>query len=167
MTGFYLDISTDKSHLDDVLASLEDKLNPVGLSMFLSLIVDPFLRNRIEQRFQSEGDDVTGRWHPLAIATQQIRASYGFPPDHPINIRTNKMHAWLVGTQSDIQPNGMGATLTHPPPGASGVLMKKLATAQGGSTNPPTSPRPVIGMNENDLMFITSSLVAWLAQDMI
>lgn len=168
MTGFFVTIETDRSQVDKIMQTLEQRVNPVGLTLFLQTVVDPFLRNRIDQRFGSEGDDVTGTWHPLAQATQMIRAAYGFPPDHPINKRTGQLHAQLVGAQSDVKANGMGATLEHPPPGAlSSVTAKKLATAQGGSSSPRTPARPVLGVNENDLLFVTSSLAAWLTKDII
>lgn len=160
-------ITTDRASVDRALQFLEARLSPVGLVAFLNTVVDPFIRNRIQQRFASEGDDVVGTWHPLAAATQQIRAFYGFPPSHPINQRTGRLESWLVGTSSDVKQFGVGASLQHPPPGSDAILNKKLKTAQSGSSYPPTSPRPVIGVNENDLLFVTSSLVAWLSQDMI
>jgi hypothetical protein len=167
MTGFYVLIESETAEADAVIQALLLRASPVGLSAFLSTIVDPFLRNRIEQRFDNEGDDMSGSWDPLAVATQQIRASYGFPPDHPINVRTGKLKSFLVGTNSDVKANGFGATLQHPPPIADPITAKKLATAQAGSPSPSTPARPVIGVNENDLIFVTSSLAAWLTQDMI
>ncbi len=168
MSGFILDITTDSESFDAVRDNLDRKMDSLGIAAFLSSVVDPFLRNRIDSRFQSEGDEVSGRWHPLAQATQQIRASYGYPPNHPINVRTGKLRSHLVGTRSDVQANGMGATLIHPPPGSGDpVTNKKIKTAQSGSSHPPTPARPVIGINENDLIFITSSLTAYLSQDFI
>lgn len=160
-------ITVDKNSAQHAIDSLNDRLGAIGLVTFLQTVVDPFIRNRIDQRFKGEGDDVVGVWHPLAVATQQIRASYGFPPDHPINVRTSKLRSHLVGTQSDVKAFGIGATLQHPPPGTDAILNKKIQTAQSGSSSPSTPARPVIGVNENDLLFITTSLVAWLSQDMI
>jgi hypothetical protein len=166
--SFFVLIETDASEAVAVLDALMIRSSPVGLSAFLDTVVDPWVRNRIDQRFNSEGDEVSGSWDPLAAATQQIRASYGFPPDHPINVRTGMMRNFLVGTPSDVKPNGFGADLQHPPPGAgSSVMQKKIQTAQSGSSNPNTVARPVVGLNENDMIFITSSLAAWLTQDMI
>ena len=164
---FYVLIETESDEAQKVLDTLEKRMNPVGLSLFLTTVVDPWIRQRIEQRFDEEGDSMSGDWDPLAISTQQIRASYGYPPDHPINVRTGKMRSFLVGTKSDVKPSGIGATLQHPPPVADAVTAKKIATAQGGSSQPPTPARPVIGVDENDLVFVTSSLAAWLTQDMI
>ncbi len=165
--SFHVLIETDSSEADAVIDSLLEKMSPVGLSAFLHTIVDPWVRNRIDQRFANEGDEMSGDWHPLAVSTQQIRASYGYPPDHPINVRTGKMRSFLVGTNSDVKPNGFGATLQHPPPTADPITAKKIATAQSGSSFPPTPARPVVGLDENDLIFVTSSLAAWLTQDMI
>lgn len=62
----------------------------------------------------------------------------------------------------------MGATLIHPPAGsADPITAKKLKTAQSGSSKPSTPARSVVGVNENDLLFITSSLTAYLVEDFI
>lgn len=168
MSNFSITIETDRSRVDAVVQKLESKIEPAGLAMFLQTVVDPFLRNRIDNRFGGEGDDVSGNWHPLAQSTQMIRASYGFPPSHPINKRTGKLHSQLVNSSSDVKPNGFGATLTHPAPGTlDTITTKKLTTAQMGSSRPPTRPRPVLGVNENDLLFVTSSLAAYLIQGII
>jgi len=167
MTGYYVQIDADASEVTKVIQHLQDKLSPTGLSVFLNTMVDPYIRNRIDQRFGSEGDDVSGAWHPLEQATQQIRAAYGYPPDHPINVRTGKMRSFLVHTQSDVQPNGMGATLTHPPLTGDPITLKKIKTAQTGSSSPATPARPVIGLNQNDDLFITSELVVYLTEGMI
>lgn len=166
MTGYYVLIETDTKEVNAVIQQLQDRLSPIGLVTYLNTVVDPFVRERIDQRFGSEGDDVSGAWHPLEQATQQIRAAYGFPPDHPINVRTGKLHSFLVGTPSDVKPDGMGATLEHPPPIADPIIRKKLDTVQAGSASPKTPARPVIGLNQNDLLFITSSLVAYLVEGM-
>lgn len=165
--SFYVLIETDFAHADAVIDSLLVRASPVGLAAFLNTVVAPWVRNRIEQRFDNEGDDVSGSWDPLAAATQSIRASYGFPPDHPINVRTGSLRSFLVGTNSDVKPNGFGADLQHPPPSSDAIMNKKIKTAQSGDPNPRTPARPVMGLNENDLLFITSSLSAWLTQDMI
>jgi hypothetical protein len=166
--SFHVLIEADTDEADAVLAALELRLSSAGLGMFLESVVDPWIRQRISARFASEGDDMSGKWHPLAVATQQIRAYYGHPPDHPINVRSGDLRSFLISEDSDIKMWGGGASLIHPPQGsASPMMAKKIATAQGGSSFPPTPARPVIGVDENDLVFITSSLAAWLTQDLI
>lgn len=164
---FLVDIETDAASAVAVLAHLTMKLSPAGLHTFLDTMVDPFIRARVDQRFASEGDDVVGAWHPLTVATQMIRAAKGYPSAHPINQRSHKMHSFLVNTQSDVKPTGIGATLTHPPPTGDGLMNQKIQTAQAGKSRPRTPPRPVIGVNENDMLFITSELALYLSEDFI
>lgn len=161
-TGFQIDFDVDAAHFNALLAELHLKVSPAGLTTFLNTIVDPFIRSRIDERFASEGDDVTGAWSPLTVATAMIRASQGISPDHPINVRTSKMRDYLVNTQSDVKPTGFDAVLSHPPPTGDAKLNEKIKTAQMGSTSPRTPPRPVIGLNQNDLLFVTSELVIYL-----
>lgn len=164
---WHLAFEVDDKHVQHVLAMLELKLSPSGLTGFMYSHVDPFIRARTASRFAGEGDDVTGAWHPLAKATELIRASKGFTPSHPINERTARLKSVLVGRPGDAKPNGFGATLTYPGPIGDASFWEKMSTAQGGSDNPPTPPRPVIGFNENDMLFVTTELVAWLSEDYI
>lgn len=166
-TRWELTFESDVNDLSGVLASLYLKLSPPGLMAFLQSMVDPWLRMRTDNRFDSEGDDVSGAWHPLTHATQMIRAAGGFPSAHPINVRTGKMKSFLVGQRSDVKPNGLGATLTYPGATADPDLIEKIKVAQQGKAYPRTPPRQVIGVNTNDMLFITSELIAYLAEDYI
>lgn len=161
MTGFYIDIEVEDSDFQAAMALLNFRTSPAGISAFLATVADPYVRARISQRFASEGDDVSGRWHPLTRATESIRTSKGFPPAHPINVRTGKMESFLVNTPGDIKPNPIGATLEHPRP-TDPLTQQKINVAQRGKSRPQTPSRPVLGYNENDLLFFTSSLAAWL-----
>lgn len=167
MGGFEILFESDASSATGVFSSLEDKLDPSGLVSFLETEVDPYIRGRIAGRFSTEGDDVSGRWHPLTRATQYYRARQGYPPAHPINVRTRQMRDFLVHTRSQVRSSGLEVILLHPPPVADSELNRKIATAQGGKSSPGTPPRPVIGVNENDLLFITSSLAAYLIQGIV
>lgn len=162
MTGFNILFEADAASTNAMLAELEKRLSSEGLADFLSDRVDGFLRARIAQRFSGEGDDVSGAWHPLTVATSMIRASQGFPPDHPINVRTGDMRSFLVNSASDVKEHSLGATLKHPPPTTNKFINEKIRTAQQGKSRPRTPPRPVIGVNENDLLFVTSELAAYL-----
>lgn len=166
-TGFQITFETDQKGAWEVLAHLRDRLDPGGLADFLEKVIEPYIKLRIENRFLSEGDDVVGKWHPLAVATHLIRASLGFPPDHPINVRTNEMRNFLVTSRSDIKIQGPEVELTHPPPTGNRGLSEKIKTAQQGKSSPRTQPRAVLGLNENDLLFITSELAAYLVEGTI
>lgn len=165
--GFQITIETDSKSAQGVVDELRDRLDAAGLSQFLEKVVEPFIKLRIENRFGSEGDDVTNAWQPLRVATQLIRASYGFPPDHPINVRTSQMKDFLVNSRSDIKASGADVELIHPPPTGSRSLDDKIKTAQMGKSKPKTPPRPVLGFNENDLLFVTSELAAYLVEGIV
>lgn len=169
MPDFEIAFEAETQHLQGVLRHLDQRLNPDGLGDYLEAKIEPFLQMRIDARFAAEGDDVTGAWHPLKQATEMIRASKGFPPAHPINVRTNKMKHWLVNVPADLIIGGDEAVLIHPPfAGPSDAKTReKIQTAQQGKRSPNTPPRPVLGVNENDLLFITSELVAWITEGYI
>lgn len=77
------------------------------------------------------------------------------------------MKDFLLLSPADIKVQGPEVELTHPGPTGDRSLQEKIQTAQSGSSNPNTRPRPVLGLNENDLLFITSELAAYLTEGMI
>lgn len=165
--GFQVTYDVDAKHFAALLADLTLKVSPPGLATFLNTTVDPFIRARIDARFSGEGDEVVGSWHPLTQATQAIRASQGLPPDHPINVRHGKMKHFLTQSKMDVKPSGFDAVGIHPPPTGDKEMQEKIVTAQMGRNSPRTPPRPVLGVNENDLLFITSELVVYLTAGLI
>lgn len=167
MKGFEVLFETDSSGAQAVFEALNERLESDALVDFMRKEIEPYIKLRIEGRFAAEGDDVTGQWHPLTVATKLIRARNGFPPDHPINVRTGKMKDYLVHSPSDIKIQGPEVELTHPGPTGDRELQDKIRTAQEGKTKPRTPARPVLGLNENDLLFITSELAAYLTEGFI
>lgn len=150
---------------EDALAAVEKLallLSGPGLSTFLGASVGPYLRERTQQRFANEGDDVTGPWAPLHPATVAIRESlpYQIGGEHPINRRSGELEDWVTQGNYFPYPTGVGATLQYPKGKPSGELLDKLKTAQGGRANPKTVARPVLGVNEKDLLFVTAALAA-------
>lgn len=143
----------------DALDNLATLLSPSGLIAFLGGHVGPYLSRRAEDRFASEGDDVTGPWKPLSEATIRLRAEQGFAAG-PINHRTGELEDWVVDGGWFAYPVGEGATLRFPGQNPTGELRSKVQTAQGGRAKPMTDPRPVLGVNEVDLLFMQSSLMA-------
>lgn len=163
--GFGILIETDTEHLEMVVDELAYRVGPTGLTNFMFAFVEPWLRMRTANRFAQEGDDVVGKWHPLTKATEEIRRSKGYSPAHPINHRQGHMEHFLVNQRGDIKPTGLGVSITYPRAGANGQ-MEKIKTAQEGKSNPRTPPRPVLGVNENDAAYITSTLTAWIIGEM-
>lgn len=152
----------DTHSVELTLERLDTALSPGGIAAFLKGAVEPYIKERAQSRFDSEGDDVSGKWQPLSPATQDIRSrgEWSVGAAHPINVRTTELERYITKSQGLVAPNALGATLTYPgsPPGTSG-LTEKMRTAQQGRSNPRTPPRPVIGVNEQDLAVAVEMLV--------
>jgi hypothetical protein len=154
-----------------MLSALEIALEPASLAIFLGESIDPYIRSRAEARFASEGDDVVGKWLPLASSTEQIRAQAGYGPAHPINRRTGELEEYITKSPHRIETTPIGASLVMPGEPAGGELGKKVITAQEGwpasGRSGATPPRPVIGVNEKDLLFVLTSLSTYVEKAML
>lgn len=155
-------VIVDANLLKDQLTHLELAMAGPGLVAFLSSEIEPYLRERAKRRFESEGDDVVGKWAPLKAVTQEIRANMGYGPAHPINMRTGQLEQWVTGSSFAVVNEGEGAFLRFPNQKASGVLGQKIATAQQGRDKPATPPRPVLGLDEVEMEFIEEALSLYL-----
>lgn len=156
---FFVDTSTAQL----LMASIALRMQPAAMAGFMQASVVPYIQQRTANRFASQGDDVSGRWHPLAVATQQIRQQAGYQPSHPINVRTGQMRAFLTGSHGQVVSAGGMTQLEYPNPGgAVGLLMRKVMVAQAGSAAPATPPRPVLGFSMNDTVAITAMVAGYL-----
>lgn len=149
---------TDSRNVERMLERVSDALDTVGMYAFLNSSVGPWLRERAQERFANEGDDVVGQWAPLQAYTVQMRESQGFPGEHPINRRTGELESYIVSGGWDVSASPILSTLTYPGNLPSGSQAVKVAAAQMGVTNPSTVPRPVLGLNEADLAFVMAAL---------
>jgi hypothetical protein len=154
----------DDRGVQAMLHRLDTALNPVAVLGFLQGEVGPYLAQRAASRFAGEGDDVVGRWKPLSDATQEWRrkgreqGQWEVGDAHPINVRTHELEDYITGGAGEAYPLGSGAALAFPsrnPPKSRG-LQEKMKTAQVGRKRTPA--RPVIGLNEQDLLFVLTGL---------
>jgi hypothetical protein len=129
--------------------------------------VETYVKERAQRRFDSEGDDVSGRWAALRQATIDIRTEAGYSAG-PINVRTGALEDYITNSEGAYLVEGGDALMVYPgrAPGSAsnetGSLAAKLVAAQQGLADPYTPARPVIGMNESDALAITLSLEAFL-----
>lgn len=149
-----------------MMSKMHASLEPAAVATWLGTTVDPYLRKRARNRFAQEGDDVSGKWEALAGATQHIRASQGFGAAHPINRRTGRLENYITGAPNKLTVHALGATLTLPGKAPLGELHTKVKTAQRGKLSPRTPPRPVLGVNEQDLTVVLFDLSLYLALGM-
>lgn len=158
-------------HEDDVMRMLNNAelyFSPLGMMGLLTSTVSPYVRQRIRNRFEQMGDDVTGPWLPLAPATQEIRQNSNLPiaGDRPINRRTDAMYDYLTSSPDSVFPLGSsGAQLTYPGNLPSNPwTAEKVKTAQAGKVKPNTPARPVLGLGIQDLVFVISSIGVGLSR---
>jgi hypothetical protein len=161
--SYFITFDVTRNDLDALVDNLEQKLDGLALAGWLRTQISPFLRARVSARFAGEGDDVSGGWHPLTAATQQIRMNQGFAPG-PINRRYGQLYDFLMVSPGIAVAGGFGAELTYPGPAPDWRTEEKLKTAQSGKAKPATPARPVIGVNNNDFLYITSELTAYLIE---
>ncbi len=153
-------------HAEDTLAMLmrvSAALSGPSMALFLTEVITPYIRLRGEARFAAEGDDVSGKWAPLQPATVAIReANPDWPVggEHPINVRTSELEEYVTQSDSLVMPSTTGAVMRYPEGKATGELQDKMETAQVGRDR--TVARPVLGVNQTDLLFTMSRLAWWI-----
>jgi hypothetical protein len=153
-------VTVDNKDVLEALDNLIFLLSPIGAAAFLGVNIGPYLSRRAKERFESEGDDVTGPWAPLKPSTVAIRQNEGYGGTGPINHRTGELENWVVQSGWNAYPTGFGATMRYPKKEPQGQLRDKVTTAQTGRTKtaPSATKRPVLGLNEADLLFYQASL---------
>lgn len=155
------------STVEKALAQLEQTLT-FGMVKFLGEEVALYIKQRAARRFQNEGDDVSGKWAPLLPVTQYIRStSEGLDvgPDHPINKRTGELEAWVTKSSFVVSEASGGAVLQYPSKKPQGELEEKVITAQQGKSYPDTVARPVLGVNQTDMLFVLTQLAFFIQKD--
>jgi hypothetical protein len=160
----FLEVEVHQSSVEALLTRLDTALSPPAIASFLGGPVEEYLQQRVRDRFANEGDDVVGRWAPLKPATQMIRSQEGYGAEGPINRRTDALMDYIVGTPGNATPHGLGATLTYPGTPPRGETRTKVQTAQAGKAFPRTEPRPVLGMNEEDLASVLTLLSIYVGE---
>jgi hypothetical protein len=144
-----------------LLGRMETALSPIALSAFMSGVVGPFMLGRVAARFEDEGDSASGKWQPLKESTNQIREQMGYPPAHPINIRSRELFDFTT-TSARAAAEPFGASVTLPDQTPMGELFDKFITAQGGAASGEnqgaTPPRPVLAMDTTDLAVVLMQL---------
>lgn len=170
MTSGLIDVQIlgDSRDVELRLMGMNRAFDSERIAAWLVAGVDPLLRRRTEERFASEGDDISGKWQSLAPATAVIREGKGFPGEHPINVRTGEMKRHLLDSPPRVAVHGIGATLWSPGDEGAGDVANKVKTAQLGGVTPegrPVPARPVLGVGPQDLEAVLISLAIHIASN--
>lgn len=164
-TVHFINYTVDKT--SDAILLIEEiqkRLTGDALSTYMRQSVIPWLRGRADARFDSEGDEVSGKWAQLTYATSQIRDWMGYGPYHPINVRTGDLKDFIVHASGGLTQTANSAELTWPGDAVSPLLAEKIKTAQSGKSSPNTPARPVIGLGALDEKAITADLAWYIMQ---
>jgi hypothetical protein len=159
-----LHVEGDTRAVDQMLADFSRALQPDDLARWMTDDVYHLMVLRTSNRFDSEGDDVSGPWASLTPYTQAQRRRGGFGAAHPINVRTGAMKDHLLHRVPDVMPNTLGATMWFPARGGSAKNLRKVRIAQDGDPKSRTPARPVLGVNPNDLELVLKSAADHLAR---
>lgn len=143
---------------------LTEAFTPQALAAFLGEGVGEYLAKRAEARFAQEGDSAVGKWEPLKEATVNIRLSQNFGGEHPINRRTGELEDWVVGSGWHAYPTNLGASLRFPKANPVGLVREKVETAQRGRDYPSTVARPVLAIDETDVLQVTALFGVYIAE---
>lgn len=159
-SGFIdFEIVGNEHGVQKMLNTIDSSLSITGLAAFLYGAVGPWVKERAQDRFAQEGDDVSGKWAPLMQSTVEIRERAGFEGPGPINKRTGELEAYITqGSLGVVSAPGI-ATLRFPDNAPrTRAITEKMRTAQKGRTSPKTVARPVLGLNEKDLGAVLTML---------
>lgn len=163
--GFELTVAFDTLHLQHTVQTLWDRLE-FGVPNWMRDDLVDHLQQRARGRFAGQGDDASGPWAPLKPATEAIRASLGYSPAGPINIRTHDLYNYIVSDGGTVNYSG-GWTMTWPDRPGDQETLDKLQTAQRGKPSPNTIDRPVVALGVTDYNDILDSLAAFIVDGLI
>lgn len=161
---FQIDVSD--SNVQQNLQILAERLD-VGLQDFLQDDLASYLQDRVRYRFGVQGDDASGPWTPLSPATENIRASKGYPPAGPINVRTGDLRNFLLSNRGDTTRMSDIHMLTYPTDPPTPELFEKVRTAQRGKPSPNTPERPVLALGVYDYNRVHEDLARFLMLDLL
>jgi len=159
LVDFYVTVDDSRPTLR--LKAIQDRVGGAGLASFMQGFAAPILQDRAYERFELEGDDASGRWKPLAASTIARRDKAGYVPIR-INDRTGAMRAWVESAPGKIK--GTKAAVLYEWPGSpdNRTIGRKLKVAQQGLADPYTVPRPVVAVDEDDLLAILAAMESWV-----
>lgn len=161
-----MELTFNSRDVDLAIDKMLIALSLEGLSAFLGGVMGPYLQKRASDRFKEERDPEGKKWAPLAEPTVAIREAGPWPVggEHPINRRSGELEEWVTNGNYVPYGHNLGASMRYPSKPPSGTLKDKVQTAQQGTDSPRTPPRPVIGVNEEDMMFFVAAFATTIEE---
>lgn len=163
MSMFFIELDVNDLDVEQSLERMEQAISGMSLARFLESDASDYFRQNITERFEEEGDPLSGFWAPLKDVTIDIKRAMGETRGDPedINVRTGEMFDALTGDYDS--SFGAGWAQLDIPGNVDPLTEQKIKTAQQGSNNNPlgygpTPPRPVLATSEMQLGIILEKL---------
>lgn len=157
MTSINWSSTSEDESVRRVFSALDRALDSASLAFWMQAEAQPHVDERARKRFESEGDDVSGRWAALAPYTIEDRLRQQFP-EGPILHRTGELEDYIVNNPGSMQIDPSGVTFETPNPTGDPVLNAKMNTAQYGYPPRNIPQRAIVGMNQSDAETLLNSL---------
>lgn len=151
--------------VEALLREFEDTMTSESLADFMGKVIYPYLRDQSLDRFESEGDETTGKWAPLSDASERWRRWDGVGGDD-LNKRTGKLEEFIRQAVPTIIRGSDSAILQYPGglPGDKNTAQKYRVAQQGQAAGvdkrrkPKTPPRPIVAVGVEEFAVVSSRL---------
>lgn len=118
---------------------------------------DAVFSDILARHFDSEGAHGGTPWPDLAVSTQYDRRTQGYPPDHPILVRSGMLR------DSFVDPEAPGSISEHGPfRWARGSTVEGAAAHQTGTKDGRLPKRAIIEMNDADRHRLLRPIRNWV-----
>lgn len=151
--------------VEALLESMEEDLSGESLADFMGKEIFPYLRDQSLDRFETKGDETTGKWAPLSEASERWRRWDGVAGDE-LNKRTGKLEDFIQQAIPGLLVGSDSAVLQYPSgmPSDKNTAQKYRLAQQGQAAGvdkrrkPKTPPRPIVAVGVEELAVVQSRL---------
>lgn len=142
----------DDKSIKRVIKAAIRAIEPQGISEFNNVVAAPLLQLYAKNRFENEGQNTlgtaVGKWDPLRPYTQQDRKMHGFPPKHPINVRTGGLKDWITGAPGMQVAQELFIWPAKLPPNRSSMHFAYACAQTGRKRSGPHRPRKIAAVGQ-------------------
>lgn len=160
-------VSWEKVEKD--LETAQGRVSEAGLAMMVRHLLIPIASTSSRARIESQKTAGGGRWRPLKESTQRVRRSLNLPGiygHYPINKRTGNLEKFLQNTDSEIAilPEFIQGSWPANVSMDGTRLMYAYHTAQAGSKQWGTPPRPIVALAATEMLYLDQMTRLYIEQ---
>lgn len=148
-----IDMELDAKSVRKKIKAAIGAIDPQGISYFNNIVATQLLQLYARERFKGEGvtggvGTSVGKWDPLRPYTQQDRASRGYGPKSPINVRTGGLRDWITGAQGMQVAQELFIWPAKLPPNRSSMHFAYACAQTGRKRSGPHRPRKIAAVGQ-------------------